>query len=487
MFWSEQHYMTRKRKSETNKIPAAIEIHNDFIKVAAITRLGKDESFLLIKKEFFSKDTENIFKEINTLSKTHRILSDKIYLNMPRHQVMVRLMHLPSTDDAEIADMVKMESTRQMPYRDEKIVVGYKIIKKTEDGYSDVLIAVVESSAVERVINILKGSGFVPGKIALSSESLLAWYLTVKGKASDSGPGTGNIAVINISSSYIDLDILENDKLVFTRAFSCGAGDLYVAEDVVKEIEASIVACKRETKLNLDKLILTGAESKVIALEAALKNSLGIPVETLSQNEGFKISTKSTADLSSDSFAGLIGLCLKAKDIDINLLPIDMIEKNELKTIKKSLSNTLALFLGIAILFLGITGKIMLSRVRQLEDLNAKITSMEPTVSKARKMKEDIKIIKSTVMKKPLAVDLLSEIYKITSEGIAFDMIDYESDKFIVLRGSAGSLDSVIQYIKALEASHYFESVKVKYTVERFSSGKRNTDFEIVCELSNVE
>ena len=219
MFWSEQHYMTRKRKSETNKIPAAIEIHNDFIKVAAITRLGKDESFLLIKKEFFSKDTENIFKEINTLSKTHRILSDKIYLNMPRHQVMVRLMHLPSTDDAEIADMVKMESTRQMPYRDEKIVVGYKIIKKTEDGYSDVLIAVVESSAVERVINILKGSGFVPGKIALSSESLLAWYLTVKGKASDSGPGTGNIAVINISSSYIDLDILENDKLVFTRAF----------------------------------------------------------------------------------------------------------------------------------------------------------------------------------------------------------------------------------------------------------------------------
>ena len=479
--------MTKKQKSKEDRIPAAIEIHNDFIKVAAIIRSGKDESFLLIKKEFFSKDPESIFKEIAALSKTHRFLSDKIYLNMPRHQVMVRLMHLPSTDDGEIADMVKMESTRQMPYRDEKIVVGYKIAEKTQDGYSDVLIAVIEATAVERIINILKGSGIVPGKIALSSESLLAWYLTVKGKTRDADKAAGNVAVINVSSSYVDLDILEKDKLVFTRAFSCGAGDLYAVEDVVREIEASITTCKKEIKLNLDKLVLTGAESRVIALEAVLKNSVGIPIETVPQDGGFKISAKSTADLTADSFAGLIGLCLKAKDMDINLLPVGMIEKNELKIIKKSLSNTLALFLGIAILFLGITGKIMLNRIRQLEDINAKISSMEPTVLKARKMKEDIKIIKSTVMKKPLAVDLLSEIYKITPEGIVFDMIDYESDKFLILRGSAGSLDSVIQYIKALETSDYFESVKMKYTAERFSSGKSSTDFEIVCELSNVE
>jgi len=66
-------------------------------------------------------------------------------------------------------------------------------------------------------------------------------------------------------------------------------------------------------------------------------------------------------------------------------------------------------------------------------------------------------------------------------------MVDYESKKSLILRGSASSLSSIVGFISILEKSDYFESVKIKYTAKRKTSGKELTDFEIVCLLSGSD
>ncbi|MCK4463733.1 MAG: hypothetical protein KAU58_05420, partial [Candidatus Omnitrophica bacterium] len=168
------------KKIKFKKIPVSVELYNNSIKLAGGVFSKKGPIFSLIKKEFFSKENNDIFKEIAYLFRIHKFPSKSVFLNIPRHLVMARLLHLPSTSDDEIRNMVKMESAKQMPYRDEDIIIGYKIIEKLKNGYSDVLLAIAQEGIIKRLINILRGADLTIEKIILGSESLFGWYSVIR-------------------------------------------------------------------------------------------------------------------------------------------------------------------------------------------------------------------------------------------------------------------------------------------------------------------
>ncbi|MBL7156749.1 MAG: pilus assembly protein PilM [Candidatus Omnitrophica bacterium] len=476
--------MAKKNKLNLKGAPVSVELYNDFIKVAGIIFSKKEPAFRLVKKEFFSRESEVILKEIANLFKTHKFPIGRIYLNVPRHLIMARSARLPSTNDDEIKSMVEMESARQMPYRDEDIIVGYRIIEKLKDGYSDVLMAIAQASTINLFIKTLKGANLMVKKMVLSSESLFGWYLAMKEKTK--GESKNNIALINVDSTYIDVDIIEKGKLAFTRAFTYSKVEMPFNKDTLDEIKQSIETYQKEKKSTVEKVIITGARNIVKAIEPVLREELGIPLEVIDQSKNITLDKNVEASLGDTSFAGLVGLCLKDKEMEINLLPVNMIEDNELAVLKKNLSKTLILLSCVALIFFTIIAKKIFDKSRYLGLLNSKIKTMEPKVKKAKRMREDIRIIKNVVQKKPLAIDVVAEIYKVTPGGVTFNLIDYESDRSLALRGTAPSLDAVIKFITILEKSQYFENVKVKYTAKRSISGSQVTEFEIICQLSRV-
>ncbi|MCK4463821.1 MAG: PilN domain-containing protein, partial [Candidatus Omnitrophica bacterium] len=296
-----------------------------------------------------------------------------------------------------------------------------------------------------------------------------------------------NIALINIDSEYIGIDIMEKEKLVFTRGFSYEGKDSYVGKNAVDEIKKSIATCRKERKLNVDKIFISGAKNRIKVIEPILKEELGIPIDLIEQARNVELDKSIETDLAEASFIELIGLSLKNKDMKINLLPESMIEDNQLRFLKKSLMKTFALLISIILIFSGIIVKKIFDKSRYLLLLNSRIKAIEPKVIKTRRMRENIKIIKNVIRKKPLAIDIITEIYKITPQGITFNLLDYKSDKSLILRGDAPSLDSIIKFISILEKSQYFEDVKIKYTRKRSAAGTQLTDFEIICLLSKVK
>ena len=456
----------------------SLEIGDDFIKLAEASFRKRQPIFRLIKKEFPSKEDNDISQEIANLFKEYNISQKRVFLNIPRHLVMTRVLHLPSINDNEIKNMAKIEAIKQMPYGDENITLGYRIIEKFKDGYSDILLAVIQASTINRLISILKKADLTIEKIALGSESLFGWYSVIRKKEKTTFV---SVVLLNIDSKYINIDIIQRGKLVFTRAF------FYSERSLIEEIKRTIAAYRKERNLNIDKIYLSGADNKIREIESILKEEIDVPLEQITQTRDIEFDKSGETDLGETSFIELIGLLLKNEDINIDLLPENMKKENESRLLKKNLLKTVVLLACIILIFSGVIAKNIFGKSRYLLLLNAKIKAMEPQVIKAKRIREDIKIIKNEIQKRPLTIDIFSEIYKITPKDITFNLLNYESSKSLILRGNASSLDEIIKFITILEDSPYFENVKIKYTAKKSITGKQVTDFEIICLLSKVK
>ena len=473
-----------KTKTQPEKSIIALEIYKRRVKLceAAFYR-RRNPVYRLLTAEI-PEETADISAFLTDFFASHNIITRRVILNIPRLLVMARVFRLPSVNDEEIKSMVKMEAVKQMPYRDEELITGYRVVEKQKDGYSNLFLAICQAKTVNHLVNILRNAGLVPDKIALGSEALFVWNFHRREKSARNVKG--NVALISIDHDYVDMDIIEKGNLVFARAFSYD----YVQEDhharIAEEIIKSVTIYQKDHFLKLESLIISGASLRVNASLPTIKEALGIPIEVLDQTEGIELAENADNALQENSFVELIGLVQKKDEIRINLLPEKIRDNKELLVFKKAVTRTLTLFALVIILFLGIIAQKLFDKRALLNYFNAHILAIEGQVTHAKKMRGDLKMIKSLMQNKSLAIDILAEVYKITPGGITFNMMDYENKRGILLRGNATSLDGIIRFISILEGSDHFEEVKLKYTTKRRARGKEMTDFEIMCEMSKI-
>jgi Tfp pilus assembly PilM family ATPase len=472
--------MKNKRRPKAKKTSVALQVSAGYVKLCEASFYQKSPVCRLISRPLSSKNDDEISGEIKELFDKFNIRRRRVLLNIPRSLVMARLVSLPSTNDAEIKNMVKMESLKQVPYSGDEIITGFRITEKLKNGYSNVLMALAQSDIINRFINILKGAGLSVEKIALGSESLFGWF-SMSEKRIIKEEKSENIALINVDSEYTEMDILENGNLVFTRSFSYAGKHYPYTKEIIDEIQKSIVVCQRERNIGVDKIFISGADARTKEIEPILKENINLPLEVMPQAQHVELDENIEGDLNTTSFIELIGLSSREESIKINLLPEKLQEEKEFRLLKKHLARALILFACIILISTGLIAKKLFDKARYLALLERRIKAVEPMVNKATRMKEDIGIIKRQIRKKPLAIDVLAEIYKVTPGSISFYLIDYESNKSLTLKGSAPSLSVIIEFIHALEDSKHFENIKLKYTAKRKLRGKQITEFEIKC------
>jgi len=476
--------MDKKNEAQPEKSVISLEICKKHIKLCEASFFKRRPPvFRLIKKDTPSEDNA-ISEGLTELFGTHRLTAKNVFLNIPRYLVMARVLHLPSVNDAEIKSMARMEAVKQVPYAADDITMDHRVLRKFKDGYSDVLLIMSQAGMINRFINILKNAGLKAEKVALSSECLFAWYSAIREKSRKKSEN--NIALVNVDSEYIDMGITRGGELVFTRAFSYTLGEPDAAQKIAGEIRKSITVYQRDNNLKVEKMLISGAGSKIGMIEPVLREDGALAVELLEQAEGIELAEEAGSALDDASFVELIGLSLNAGEARIDLLPEKMKEDTEFRIFRKALTKTLILLGFVLLVFLGLAGQKIFYKYRLLALMDSEIKIIEPRVTEAKRMRGDLKIIKNEIEMRPLAIDVLAEIYRITPNDMAFNLIDYENKKSLALRGTASSLESIIGFITILEGAEYFGNVKLKYTAKRKRRNAEKTDFEITCQLTNV-
>ena len=407
----------------------------------------------------------------------------KVLLNIPRHLVTARFLKIPSVDDREIDKIIKIESIKHLPYTDEKVIYWYRVIEKLEDGYSKVLLAIAQASVVNNFLDILNRASVSGVKLlSLSSEALYCWYAL-----SREAEEKGSVMLVDLDQGRIDIDVIEENNLVFTRGAACSANDTERIEKIIQQIKISISTYQKELARIVSRIILTGAKPEIDRCCPALSAGLKLPVGVIDQTNNIPINEDVKTPQEETSFAELLGLALRSDSIKINLMPEDAMEDARIANTKNTLIATILLMALLATLVFGLLIKKAHDKYVYLASISGELKKMEPDIAVAKKMMKDVSVTRQIMARKPLAVDVFIEACGITPAGMSLSTLDFESGKSLTARGTAPALGDVLRYVTILENSPYFEGVKVKYANKRMSENKEITDFEINVVLTALK
>ncbi len=178
------------------------------------------ENSLIVDAQLLGQAVKNLLKQSGIRT------SDCISSVSGQSAVVVRVIDVPQMSPGELAEMMKYEVERQVPFAANEVIMDYQTIDRPE-GYAegqnmDVLLAVAQQDMVDRHVEMLFAAGLKPR--AIDVEPLAAGRTLL-----DLGPQIAQqpghtVAIVNIGAANTDVGIFRDKLLTFPRTLPL-AGD----------------------------------------------------------------------------------------------------------------------------------------------------------------------------------------------------------------------------------------------------------------------
>lgn len=460
----------------------ALEIEEAYLKFAVgFYKNGASSLIRLEGKKFSFENLRESVRILKNLLGEYKRLSPYIILNIPRRHLTVRDMKVPSSEEAEIRNILDLQVTNQIPYSKEEIVSDFKVIKVLPEGFSEVFFAIAHKDVIKKRMEFLANLGINVDIVSLSTDSIWAWFLMQGIEAGDKP-----FAVLDIDRTHAEIIIANKDTFEFSRSFS------YKEDDhgkFLEEVRLSISTYSEEKDLQVENIFLCGASSLIDDIEDDIKTELAITCQKLDSFEKITLNSnlkKNIENLKEISFNALLGCLFNPTALILNLLPKDIILGRRISALRKSL--TILIFLLIALL--QVISVAIYFKIKEKKDIFNQIESrlkmLEPDVSRLNKISKNISVIKNQMDLRGSSIDVIREIYSVIPGDVFLTSLEYEEAKHVILKGNSPTLSGILNFVNRLEKSGYFEGVKLKYATKRKMAERESTDFEINAPLSLI-
>jgi len=138
--------------------------------------------------------------------------------------VVVRVIDVPQMEPKELAETMKWEVERQVPFAVNEVIMDYQAIERPE-GYApgqnmEVLLAVAQQDMIDRHVEMLFAAGLKPKAIDVEPLAVGRAILDL----APTQPSGHTVAIVNIGASNTDIGIFRDKLLAFPRTLPL-AGD----------------------------------------------------------------------------------------------------------------------------------------------------------------------------------------------------------------------------------------------------------------------
>ena len=214
-----------------------LDIGSNQIKVAEVRRAGNQvqvvalgvaptppeayENNVVVDAQLLGQAVKNLLKQSGITTK------DCVSSVAGPSSVVVRVIEVPQMNATELAETMKWEVERHVPFAASEVIMDYTPIDRPE-GYADgqnmdVLLAVAQQDMVDRHVEMLMAAGLKPKYIDVEPLALGRTLLDM-----DPNPGQAGhtVAIINLGALNTDIDIYRDKLLVFPRSLPL-AGDSF--------------------------------------------------------------------------------------------------------------------------------------------------------------------------------------------------------------------------------------------------------------------
>ena len=271
------------------------------------------------------------------------------------HSVIVKKISLPSMTRDELEESIRWEAEQYIPFDINEVNLDFQILEGTDvEGQMDVLLVAAKKDLIDDYVHVITDAGLQPAVIDVAAFAVENAFTANYDVDPDEV-----VALVNIGSQVVNINIVTGGAPAFTRDISTG-GSVYT-EEIQKALSVSWEEAERmkiggtgpeesqdvvpqevedamrnvtdtvlgEISRSLDFFAATAAESRigrvfmsgggamVSGLEAAFQGKTNLPVEKLNPLARVSASSRLDADFLEDVAPALgvsLGLALRRMD-----------------------------------------------------------------------------------------------------------------------------------------------------------------------------
>ncbi|MFH1645807.1 MAG: pilus assembly protein PilM, partial [Candidatus Omnitrophota bacterium] len=439
-------------------------------------------------------DDTDVSNMIKGVIQSENIKISNLSVLISRDRVMLKYIKLPSSNQDELDSMVSFEVSKQIPYSIEEVVYDYKIVSSDDQGYSNVIIAIVHNKEIEKTRNLLESVTKAPFRLRLSSEALYTWYV----KISPNYDKSKRVCILDVDADSTEIVLVFNEEVEFTRTVSAGAlvladvvpGDSSQRVRFVEELRRSIdifFKQKGSDDEKIDECLIIGALSVKDSLPSLIEKELGLKSTYVSFLATMPIAEYAFGQDGIPEYISVSSLCASLFITEgMNLVPEEVRKKEEFRSKAKKVVFT-AVVLSVAVLSLvGFFCVKLYQKRALLGRLSAIYEKIKPQASIVEEKVKKLDIVKSGSKEGVSSLDAIYNLYKIIPPNITLVDFDYDAEKrFVSFRGTASRMAEVLKLNALLEASGRFKNVESRSLSERRLAGIQVIDFQIRCNFSS--
>jgi Tfp pilus assembly PilM family ATPase/Tfp pilus assembly protein PilN len=456
------------------KIPVAIEINEEFLKIVTPKPVAKQaQSCGAIAKQISQLDDKQISELLAKTLQQLKVNPSGLVLCIPRNQVTVRMLNLPSQDRNELNQMLDLRIVQIVPYKKEEIVYDYVFCGTDEIGYTKLMLVIIHRDIIKRQLKIIEMAGFFADEITLSSFAVHQRLLSCQ-KSDISAQDL--YLVLDVDSSYTDFIVFNRENLLFTRGIAMRVDNDGLDPGAINklwgEVRQSLAIFHNEVANKNPLKIFLGGGNIVLELEKIIGRDFDIPA---------KVIAAPSLEYKNISFTALSELAQVVRKKRISFMPPELQVRKNLKDKMREMAITgslVAYLLMALLLFFGGKLGIQQAYLNSLKDYNR---TLETDTGKLQRDYKHIKFVKDFIGQRESLLGFFTRIQKIIPQDIAMDSISVQDDNSVTLKGHSIQTSEVFDFVKTLEDSKCFKNVVVKSTRTRKESNtnKEITDFEI--------
>jgi type IV pilus assembly protein PilM len=184
----------------------------------APTPPGSMENNIIVDTQLLGQAVKKLLRESGVSTKT------SVSSVSGQSALVVRVIEVPKMSDSELAETMKWEVERHVPFAANEVIMDFQPIERADappDAQNmEVLLAVAQQDMIDRHVEMLFAAGLTPS--AIDVEPLAASRALI-----ELGPdpwGQKTVAIVNIGASNTDIGIFRDGILAFPRTLPL-AGD----------------------------------------------------------------------------------------------------------------------------------------------------------------------------------------------------------------------------------------------------------------------
>jgi type IV pilus assembly protein PilM len=259
-------------------------------------------------------DGSLVVDTVNRIVSSLNVRNQEFGTSLSGHSVIIKKISLPSMSPEELAESIRWEAEQYVPFDINDVNLDYVVLESAGGETMDVLLVAVKKDKIGDYTSVITQAGKTPVLVDVDAFALQnafeANYPVEPGRV---------VALVNIGASVTNVNVLSGANTIFWRDISFG-GNQYtdaiqkqlslsfeqaealkkgektgdhalqdilpilrsVSDDLSQELQKTFDFFLATTSTEkIDQLFISGGASRIVNLDAQLKERFGIPVEIL--------------------------------------------------------------------------------------------------------------------------------------------------------------------------------------------------------------